>query len=410
MSERTRFNLIVATRERADTLLHCLRGLIRQDYDRLTIIVSDNFSQDHTRAVVESVRDPRIRYVNTGRRVGMSNNYEFALGHVSEGWVTYLGDDDGLLPGALRRLDELIREYQVEAVSPTFAYFVWPHHFPEQPEGSLRIPLTRSVTVKSSREQLHRVLQGRLRYTRLPWLYHGGGASLAAINRARGPDGRFFRSMIPDLYSSIALSLVTERYLSIDAPIAVNGASRHSIGTSLMGSKRDQAQSAFEQFRDEGTIPFHPSLIIGRSLQVMTYECYLQSSHLHNNEFGIGLDQQLRLGVQVAPLEDVAAVREQCRAIAEKNGLPYDPGKQGWTVHKLRRAPVVLREMLWSVVVVPTRLDIDTVDDASRAAGAIYAYLWSTPPLAFWCLRMLNFGRRVYSMVRAQWTVMRRPR
>lgn len=30
----------------------------------------------------------------------MSHNWEFAL-YVHEGWVTFMGDDDGLLPGAI---------------------------------------------------------------------------------------------------------------------------------------------------------------------------------------------------------------------------------------------------------------------------------------------------------------------
>ena len=34
----------------------------------------------------------------------MSHNWEFALGFVPDGWVTIIGDDDALLPGALKRV------------------------------------------------------------------------------------------------------------------------------------------------------------------------------------------------------------------------------------------------------------------------------------------------------------------
>ena len=80
----THFNVIVPTRERADVLLHCLRTIVAQDYERLKIIVSDNFSQDHTEEIVRSFRDERISYLNTGARLSMSHNWEFALGHASE--------------------------------------------------------------------------------------------------------------------------------------------------------------------------------------------------------------------------------------------------------------------------------------------------------------------------------------
>ena len=49
----------------------------------LDILVSDNFSKDSTEEVVGDIRDPRIRYVNTGKRVCMSHNWEFALSNVS---------------------------------------------------------------------------------------------------------------------------------------------------------------------------------------------------------------------------------------------------------------------------------------------------------------------------------------
>jgi cellulose synthase/poly-beta-1,6-N-acetylglucosamine synthase-like glycosyltransferase len=68
-SAKIKFNVIIPTRERMDTLRHCLRTVVAQDYDPLNIIVSDNFSQDGTREVVAEFNDPRITYVNTGRRV-----------------------------------------------------------------------------------------------------------------------------------------------------------------------------------------------------------------------------------------------------------------------------------------------------------------------------------------------------
>jgi glycosyltransferase involved in cell wall biosynthesis len=103
-----KFTIIIPTRERCDTLAAALKTCVTQDYDNLEIIVSDNFSQDDTFEVVHSYRDKRIRYINTGQRVGMSTNWEFALSHVENGYVTLIGDDDGLLPGAVPKIAEII--------------------------------------------------------------------------------------------------------------------------------------------------------------------------------------------------------------------------------------------------------------------------------------------------------------
>jgi glycosyltransferase involved in cell wall biosynthesis len=83
----------------------------------MAIIVSDNASTDHTEDVVREVADSRVRYVNTGTRVSMSHNFEFALSQVEDGWVTFLGDDDGLLPGALDRVNTAIHETGCAAVT-----------------------------------------------------------------------------------------------------------------------------------------------------------------------------------------------------------------------------------------------------------------------------------------------------
>ncbi len=108
MQQGTRISVLIPTRERADTLVSSLRTCTSQDEDDLEIIVSDNFSADDTRYVVESFNDSRIRYLNTGKRLGMSQNFEFAMAHAEGDYITILGDDDGLLPGAVGDLRALV--------------------------------------------------------------------------------------------------------------------------------------------------------------------------------------------------------------------------------------------------------------------------------------------------------------
>ena len=81
-------SVILPTRERCDVLRHSLRTVTSQQYPNLQIIVSDNCSQDESKKVVEEACDPRVIYINTGRRLSMSQNYEFALAHVKTEWVT----------------------------------------------------------------------------------------------------------------------------------------------------------------------------------------------------------------------------------------------------------------------------------------------------------------------------------
>ena len=323
MPNDVKFNVIIPTRERADVLVHCLRTVVAQDYENLEIIVSDNHSNDNTREVVESFMDKRIRYINTGRRLSMSHNWEFALNQVETGWVTYLGDDDGLYPQALRTLNDLIMQHNVEAVSSRYGTFQWPNHFPDSMDGHLRVPLSRSATIRNSEDMLRKALGGKLHYSRLPNLYHGSAATIELVNRSRNQDGKFFCSICPDVYSAVALTSATDTFLSINTPIAVAGVSRHSTGESAAEKKDSARGEPSRVFFSEENIPFHKSLIISKSVQLTLFECYLQSYHIHNGIPKTELSIQLDIAQKAAPKKLSIEIQDSCREIAELNGVTF---------------------------------------------------------------------------------------
>ena len=111
-----KLTVVIPTRERADTLFHTLRTVLEQEYENLEILVSDNASIDNTRQVVSQFSDVRLRYINTGNRIGMSENWEFALSHVTGDFVMYLGDDDGLLPNACNDIASIINNSGTRAL------------------------------------------------------------------------------------------------------------------------------------------------------------------------------------------------------------------------------------------------------------------------------------------------------
>src|ERR1039458_10222772 len=91
-------SVVIPTRERAQTLLFTLQTVLNQASRNFEVIVSDNFSQDPTRTVVQSFADARLRYFNTGRRLSMCDNWDFAFEHVCGEYTIFIGDDDAILP------------------------------------------------------------------------------------------------------------------------------------------------------------------------------------------------------------------------------------------------------------------------------------------------------------------------
>ena len=272
MSESNKYTVIIPTRERAETLHYTLRTVVEQDYANLTIIVSDNFSQDNTQEVVASFPDPRIQYLNTGKRVSMSENFEFGLNHVNEGFVLFLGDDDGLLPGAIQRVNKIVEETGMRAVTSGIAQYVWPNHPNDRLRNTMSWSIRNDVEIRDSSEWITKVLSFIPIYTfDLPGLY-GGFVHIDVISSMK-KDGFFFRSQTPDAYSAFASAVGLKKYAFAHRPFAIHGASGRSNGASYF-HKQDKAES--EKFFQENTIPFHPMLKVCPSFRVIASETFLQ--------------------------------------------------------------------------------------------------------------------------------------
>src|SRR5207249_2293678 len=123
------------------------------------------------RRFVESVTDPRVRYVNPGRRVSMSANWEFAVEQARGDYIMIIGDDDAIVPGALDRLiSEIPRR--------TSDVYFWPKHtyvWPSRERSAYIETLARQTRAWSlDLERLSRFVlrMGGWRYAHLPSMYH----------------------------------------------------------------------------------------------------------------------------------------------------------------------------------------------------------------------------------------------
>lgn len=321
MKKEELFNIIIPTRERADTLIHSLHTVVSQDYENLNIIVSDNFSQDNTKDIVASFADKRIKYINTGKRVSMSHNWEFALSHVTDGWVSFIGDDDGLLPNALKRVNEIIDITGAKAITSPWCHYYWPD-FGSNDSSEITIPMGIGWERRDAKEWLTRVMNGQVRYWELPWIYTGGFVHLSVLNNALSKSGTFFQSFCPDIYSAIALASIGTPYVYLKEPVAIGGQSRHSTGASGSGYNE---QKPIESFLSEGNIPFHHRLgsEIILSGQMYLYDAYLQSEFLHNNELEINMEEQLAMAINQVDGSRKDKIYESCKSISILNGIDF---------------------------------------------------------------------------------------
>jgi hypothetical protein len=353
-----RFTIIIPTRERADTLEAALRTVTSQHYPDLEIIVSDNCSQDNTRAVVEANGDPRIIYINTGKRLSMSHNWEFALGHASGEWIGYIGDDDGLLPDSIASAAAIAQTSGAELIRARSATYLWP--VTGERDGKLAVPIGGRSGLRDSATALRRVFAGNDNYLNLPTLYTGGFAHRRVIDRGRAADGSYFQSQIPDVYSAVTLTSLAENFYWSAVPLAINGASRHSTGTAQFSSNADAKRPA-TLFASEPNIPLHPLVptqddgTVPSSIQALLCECYLQARIHHPELLPLDISAQLRAIVRTAGVhrDDIDGWATK---FAAANGIaPVTSVEAGARAHQFR-------ELLASVYI--DRMDFPRTGDA----------------------------------------------
>lgn len=399
MTARPRFTVIIPTRERADVLVFALRTVLAQDYDSLEVIVSDNASADGTRDAIAAISDPRVRYVNTGQRVSMAENWEFALGHATGDWIALMGDDDGLMPGSLNSVAEIARETGVRAIRSRVCKYSWPS-MTKKPFGRMVVPLGDGYEVRETRLWQERVLNGVSGYASLPILYNGGfvgGDVIAAMRKARG---KVYFSSSPDVYSAMAICSLVDRFTFVNEPLAISGASSHSTGASYFSGGTDRAGTPATLFQKEDRIPLHPDIpresngTLPKSIPALVYEAYLQSQFLRGEPGPSRHAEQLEVALALAT-KNAARVFTWGRTFAAQHALDFEAisARAAWTRRRLavRGLPGRLRDLFQSFELGSPELPLRDVVEATAAAADLRRAI---PPLAVRVTKAVDRGVR----------------
>lgn len=372
--------VVIPTRERCDVLASALRTVTSQCYENLRIMVSDNCSTDATADVVRRENDSRITYLNTGRRLSMSANWEFALSHVDEGWVAFMGDDDGLMPDAIAKVAALIQATQALVIRSRTVIYDWPG-VGGNAQGQLVVPLSSGIEWRSTGKWLAMALRGEVGYAELPMLYSGGFIHISVLQHIREKAGAYFCSMIPDIYSAVAVSREVDDYLYSHEPFFIGGTSRHSTGNSSFSKSPQRNDQPSAVFASEGNLPIHPALPLSAeggfpaSLQLCLYESFLQSHVLGGRE-GVSADHASQLEIILATSgKHRAAIEEWGGRFARQHGLDVARALQG----AARRRPYLqslawVRKLLRTLnAVVTDELPVRNVAEAATAAAVVRA-------------------------------------
>lgn len=97
-----------------------IRSVLAQTYTNFELIVVDDASPDDTCAVVESIRDPRLRLVKCAENAGAEGNWNRCLGEAQGKYVKIFPQDDLLHPDCLAKQVAVLESDVAGAVAFVF--------------------------------------------------------------------------------------------------------------------------------------------------------------------------------------------------------------------------------------------------------------------------------------------------
>lgn len=265
MSKLPFFSVIIPQKDRAEYIGHTLKTCMIQDYPNFEIIVSDDCSEDNSVEVISELatRDPRIKLFAHKEHLGMRDNFEFALSQVKPGYVMALGGDDGLTPGCIWRMYEIIKETGRQLLTWTPAGFSYPME-----EGGANIFYVRrhkkhEVKFIKSTDFLNKLVQTfKYQVDECPMFYMKGVVSteLVARVKSRTPDHCFYYCPTPDGFSGVVLAGEVEDYAFTTEPLSITGDTIKSQGKNYMRKDAKSKAEAQQFFNDNIRRTMHKEL------------------------------------------------------------------------------------------------------------------------------------------------------
>jgi glycosyltransferase involved in cell wall biosynthesis len=240
-------SVVIPVKLNTGTLEYTVKTVLNQTYSNIQIVISNNSDQDYVRNLISKFNDKRIKIITPKKtNINFRADWEFALNGADGDYVTFLGDDDGVLPNAYSLGMSYILNHDVNAFTWKKINYNWPDHLVEESRNLLIGDSKPEVQKINAKKALRQLAKFRIGYNTLPCIYN----SIVSMDDIRSVIDQskqkvFFYGPIPDVYSGIALSTVVGQYYFASFPLTINGASVKSSGViqgepSLEKSQKDK--------------------------------------------------------------------------------------------------------------------------------------------------------------------------
>ena len=118
-----RVSACIPAYSRARELEQAIESVLEQTYADLELVISDDSGSGALEPVVRQFSDPRVRYFQNMRTVGMAPNWNLSLDRARGAFLGLLMDDDRWLPNFLERMMDVVDADAAVGIAFSSQYF-----------------------------------------------------------------------------------------------------------------------------------------------------------------------------------------------------------------------------------------------------------------------------------------------
>jgi len=245
-------SIIIPTRNRQKYALAAAKQVLSATNNDVQLLIQDNSDTDSLKAEIEAISSlQRIKYNHSPGVFSFVGNFSKAVELADGEYLCIIGDDDGINPEIVTFVNWASAN-NIEAISPEIKLnYIWPNTgigYFEKDAGNLMITNfgTGAKLFNTEKEIIKLLNSGGQNYLtyNLVKIYHGI-VKKTAMDKVKAITGNYFGGLSPDIFSSIALSLVVKKVLKIDHPLTIPGVCKTSgSGQSATGGHVGRLEDA----------------------------------------------------------------------------------------------------------------------------------------------------------------------
>lgn len=219
-------SILIPTRNRELYVKETVKQILSLRLNNVQIIISDNSDRDTLSTEWKDI--PNVKYLYTPLALSFVDNFSLATAAANGEYLFAIGDDDGILP-AILPITEFASKNNIDAITPSLnMIYAWPgsHIIKNHDDGILGIDGFKMKVMRTdTRNQVEKLLKnGCLDYLKfhLAKIYHGI-VKKSLVEELKLKAGNYFKGLTPDIYSSVALSMLAKNTFYIDCPVSISG-------------------------------------------------------------------------------------------------------------------------------------------------------------------------------------------